>query len=213
MLDLYANNNPVVSVIMATFNRAALLNRSISSFINQTFKNAELIVVDDGSTDNSFEIVNQYLKLHDNIRYMKHRNRKLSLSKNVGIMASAGRYIAFLDSDDEYQPGYLENRVHFMDENPNLDLIQSGAEIIGDPYVKDKNDLSKKIHLSNCTIGPTIFGKKEVFIALDGFDKTIFYSEDSEFWERAKKKYSVKKIDLPGYVYYRDSEDSICNTI
>ena len=55
MLDLYTNNNPVVSVIMATFNRATLLHRSISSFINQTFKNAELIVVDDGSTDNSFE--------------------------------------------------------------------------------------------------------------------------------------------------------------
>lgn len=108
MLDLYSSANPLVSVIMATYNRSGLLQRSIPSFINQIFKDCELIVVDDGSNDNSFEIVNHYMKHHENIRYIKHSNRKLSLSKNVGIAASAGKYIAFLDSDDEYQPDYLE---------------------------------------------------------------------------------------------------------
>ena len=213
MLDLYSSANPLVSVIMATYNRSGLLQRSIPSFINQIFKDCELIVVDDGSNDNSFEIVNHYMKHHENIRYIKHSNRKLSLSKNVGIAASAGKYIAFLDSDDEYQPDYLEKRVKYMANNPRVDLIEGGASIIGDRYVKDKNDLSRKIHLSLCIIGPTFFGKKEVFVSLNGFDRNIFYSEDSEFWERAEKKYCLKKVYLPGYIYYRDTADSICNNI
>lgn len=213
MLQLYRSANPTVSVIMATYNRAALLHRSISSFNNQTYKDAELLVVDDGSDDRSFDLVNSFMMEHENIRYIKHQNRKLSLSKNVGIMAAAGNYIAFLDSDDEYKPNYLQTRVQYMFENPNIDLLQGGAEIIGNPFVKDKNDLSKEIHLSECTIGPTIFGKKEVFLSLNGFDKNIFYSEDSEFWERAQKQFTVTKVDLPGYIYYRDTADSICNNI
>ncbi|NMD28104.1 MAG: glycosyltransferase family 2 protein, partial [Bacteroidetes bacterium] len=65
MLDLYSSANPLVSVIMATYNRSGLLQRSIPSFINQIFKDCELIVVDDGSNDNSFEIVNHYMKHHE----------------------------------------------------------------------------------------------------------------------------------------------------
>ncbi len=213
MLDIYRPKNPAVSVIMATYNRAAYLNRSISSFLNQTYRDCELIVVDDGSEDNTFEIVNKFMNGHENIRYIKHSNRKLSLSKNAGIKAAAGKFIAFLDSDDEYKPDYLEKRVEFMEANKDVDLIEGGAIIIGDPYVKDKYDLTKKIHLSECPIGPTFFGKAEIFSSLDGFDKDIYYSEDSYFWEKAEKVINVKKIDHPGYLYYRDTPGSICNTV
>lgn len=198
---------------MATYNRENFLQRSISSFLNQAYKNCELIVVDDGSKDNTFSIVNNFMTQHENIRYVKHTNRKLSLSKNAGIKAAAGTYIAFLDSDDEYKPDYLEKRIEFMEANKNVDLIEGGAIIIGDPYVKDKNDLSKKIHLSDCIIGATFFGRSGVFTQLDGFNKRIPYSEDSDFWERAKEKFTVKKINHPGYIYYRDTTDGICNTI
>jgi len=213
MFDAYRSENPLVSVIMATYNRSNYLHRSISSFINQTYKNSELIVVDDGSEDNTFEIVNCYMKMHENIRYIKHTNRKLSLSKNAGIKAAIGKFTAFLDSDDEYKPDYLEKRVKFMESNKTIDLIEGGAIIVGDEYVKDKNDLSKQVHLSQCHIGPTFFGKTEIFFELDGFDKDIFYSEDSSFWEKAEKIYNVKKIDHPGYVYYRDTPGSICNSV
>lgn len=203
----------MVSVIMASYNRAQYLNRSITSFINQSYKDCELIVVDDGSLDNTFEVVNGFMKWHDNIRYLKHTNRKLSLTKNAGIKAAAGKYIAFLDSDDEYKPGYLLKRVEYMNTHEDVDLLEGGAIIIGDPFVKDKNDLSKKIHLSDCIIGPTLFGKTEVFITLNGFDKNIFYSEDSVFWEKAEKIFHVEKFNLPGYIYYRDTPGSICNSI
>ena len=174
MIDIYRPKNPNVSVIMATYNRAGYLERSISSFINQTYKDCELIIVDDGSEDHTYEIVNNFMSAHSNIRYLKHTNRKLSLSKNAGIKAAAGTYIAFLDSDDEYKPDYLEKRVEFMKANKDIDLIEGGAIIIGDPYVKDKYDLTKRIHLSECLIGPTFFGKAEIFTSLDGFDKNIF---------------------------------------
>ncbi|MCC7401807.1 MAG: glycosyltransferase family 2 protein [Chitinophagaceae bacterium] len=213
MIDIYRPKNPNVSVIMATYNRAGYLERSISSFINQTYKDCELIVVDDGSEDHTYEIVNNFMSAHSNIRYLKHTNRKLSLSKNAGIKAAAGTYIAFLDSDDEYKPDYLEKRVEFMKANKDIDLIEGGAIIIGDPYVKDKYDLTKRIHLSECLIGPTFFGKAEIFTSLDGFDKNIFYSEDSFFWEKAEKVIQVKKFDHPGYIYYRDTPGSICNSI
>ena len=213
MFDIYPSSNPCVSVIMPTYNRAQYLSRSIPSFINQTYTNCELIVVDDGSEDRTFQIVNDYMMAHENIRYIKHSHRKLSLSKNAGIKAAAGKYIAFLDSDDEYKPDYLEKRVEFMKANAEISLIEGGALIIGDPYVKDIHDLSKKIHLSECLIGSTFFGKTELFLALGGFDKKIHYGEESSFWHNAEKAYHVARVNFPGYVYYRNTPESICNSI
>lgn len=197
---------------MATFNRAGYLDRSIGSFLNQTFNYAELIVVDDGSDDNTFEVVNNFIKRTPLIRYLKHSNRKLSLSRNAGIVASAGKYVAFLDSDDEYKPDYLEKRFQFMESHPELDMIEGGIIVVGDPFVRDKHNSGKSIHLSECHIGGTFFGKRNVFTELGGFDKEITYSEDSAFWEKAEKIFHVKKFDHPGYIYYRNTPGSICNT-
>jgi glycosyltransferase involved in cell wall biosynthesis len=212
-MDLYPDKNPLVSVIMATYNRAAYLDRSIASFLQQSFTDSELLIVDDGSLDESDAIIRKYMEQHANIRYIRHSNRRLSLSKNAGIKAAAGKYIAFLDSDDEYLPDYLERRVAFLEANPAIDIIEGGAVVKGDPYVKDKNDLSKKIHLSECHIGPTFFGKTSLFLQLGGFDKEIAYSEDSHFMERALEKANVLKFDRPGYIYYRDTPGAICNSI
>ena len=213
MLDIYQSSNPCVSVIMATYNRSQYLKRSIPSFINQAYKNCELVVVDDGSEDDTFQVVNEFMKTNKNIRYLKHSHRKNSLSKNAGIKAAAGKYIAFLDSDDEYKPDFLQMRVEYMQANESISLVVGGVIIIGNPYVKDIHDLSKKIHLSECIIGSTFFGKAEMFLALGGFDKNILYSEESSLWEKAEKSYQVAKVDFPGYVYYRDTPESICNSI
>lgn len=113
MLDIYQQSNPCVSVIMTTYNRSQYLDRSIQSFINQTYKNCELIIVDDGSEDSTFEVVNNYLENYNNIRYLKHSHRKNFLSKNAGIKAAAGKFIAFLDSDDEFKPDFLQKRIEY----------------------------------------------------------------------------------------------------
>lgn len=213
MLEIYRKKEPLVTVILPTFNRFDYLTRSISSFLSQTFTQAELLVVDDGSEDKTFLLVKDFMDKHPNIRYLRHTNRKLSLTKNAGIKAAAGKYIGFLDSDDEYKPDYLEKRVEYMEAHPEVDIIEGGVIVIGDPYVKDINDLSQKIHLSECHIGATFFGKANVFTELDGFDKDIFYGEDSLFLEKALENFNVKKIDHPGYVYYRMTPDSISNSV
>ena len=122
-----------------------------------------------------------------------------------------GDYLTFLGSDDEYKKEHIQLRVEEI-MNENIDFIHGGVEIIGDPYVKDKNNKSKMIHLNDCTIGGTFFAKKEVFVNLNGF-KDIEYSEDSEFFERVLSKYKIKKVNYPTYIYYRDTPDSICNNI
>lgn len=211
-MQVYNSFEPIVSIVLPTYNRKRLISRAINSVLNQTFRNWELIIVDDGSNDNTFEVVDSYLQKHENIRYIKHSNRKPPLSQNAGILLSVGKYISFLGSDDEYKPTYLEERINYLESHLDTDLIHGGVEIVGHPFVKDKNDLSKVIHLSECIIGGTFFGKKEVFLALDGF-RNLKYSDDSDFYERAITKFKIEKVYFPTYVYYRDTPDSICSNI
>ncbi len=211
-MQLYKNFTPSVSVIVPTYNREKLLPRALDSILKQTLHNWECIVVDDGSSDNTFQVVNEYLETDLRFRYMKHSNKKPPLTFNTGIQASIGRFITFLGSDDEYKPEHLQLRYDFMINNPQIDLIQGGLEIIGHPYVKDKNDLSKEIHISECKVGGTFFGKREVFFELEGF-RDLKYADDTDFWERANKKFNITDVDFPTYIYYRDTPDSICSNI
>lgn len=201
-----------VSIIVATYNRAKLLKRAIESVLAQTYQNWELIVVDDGSTDETFRVVDNYFQGIKNLKYLKQHNSKLSAARNTGIKLSAGDFITFLDSDDEYKNEHLKLRVDYMKANPDVDLIHGGIEIVGDPYVPDKYDRSKKIHINECIVGATFFGKRKVFNRLKGFHR-IEYSEDSEFFERASKKFVIKKVNFPTYIYNRNNADSITRNV
>ena len=211
MLPVYVNRNPLISVVMASYNRADYLQRSLSSLFAQSFSDWELVFVDDGSSDNTFQVVDRYIPDY-NIRYIKQRNNGLPLARNTGILASSGKYLTFLDSDDEFTEKHLEIRFEFLRKNPLFDLIYGGVKIIGDPYVADKTDLSKKIHLNDCAIGATFFGRRRFFLDMEGF-RNLKYSEDSDFLERAEMFYNIKKVEFPTYVYHRNTPDSICNNI
>lgn len=209
---LYKKGNPLISIILPTYNRARLIERAIDSIFKQTFQDFELIIVDDGSTDKTCNLIQKYINQYSNIRYIKQQNMKLPLALNAGIQMATGSFITFINSDDEYKADHLEKRIKFMEENPNIDLIHGGIEVVGNPYVKDKNNLTKKIHVDQCVLGGTFFGKKEVFLQLNGFNN-IEYSEDSEFFERAQKVFNTSKVNFPSYIYYRNTDDSITNNI
>ncbi|MBE9224825.1 glycosyltransferase family 2 protein [Phormidium sp. LEGE 05292] len=199
---------PEISIILCTYNREQHLDNSIKSVINQTFKDWELVVVDDGSQDNTFEIVNTYLQNFRNIRYLKHQNRKLAYSKNVGIQASFGKYITFIDSDDMYKPEHLHSRIEYMKAHPEVNLIQGGFEVQGDIWVADYYRPGEKISVYECVLGPTFFGKRQVFFELKGFCN-IAYGEDTDFWERAEKIFKTQKLTEPQTYIYIRSENSI----
>ncbi len=211
-MQLYKNFAPSVSVIIATYNREKLLPRALDSLLKQTLHNWECIIVDDGSEDNTFEVANEYLVKDQRFRYMKHGNKKPPLTFNSGIQASVGRFVTFLGSDDEYKDKHLQLRYDFMINNPKVDLIQGGVEIVGHPYVKDMKDLSKEIHISECKVGGTFFGKREIFFELEGF-RNLEYADDADFWKRAERKFNLTEVDYPTYIYYRDTPDSICSNI
>ena len=205
-------NRLEISVIMAVYNRELVISRAINSLLKQTFKNWELIVVNDGSEDATLEILKGYKSNYNNIRVINQDHKNLSESRNRGIAASIGKFITFLDSDDEVLPRHLEARYNYMINHPETDLIHGGVTIIGDAFVADRNDKKKMIPIYDCVIGGTFFGKREVFEQLSGFNN-LPYSEDFEFLERALKIFRVEKVIYPTYIYHRDTPNSITNRI
>ncbi len=203
-----------VSVILTLFNSRIIFRRALNSVLNQTFRDYELIIVDDGSSDETESELFPILKANSNFKYIRHSNRNHPLSLNTGIANSSGKFITFIDSDDEYESKHLEDRVRYFSENPETDLIHSPALLIVDEkdfFVPDATDNSKLIHLSECIIGGTLFGKRKVFEELKGF-KNI-YSHDSDFYKRASDKFCVMKFDSPTYIYYRNNPDSVISKL
>lgn len=210
-MQLYKKFTPLVSIILPTYNRAEYIRRSINSVINQDFSDWELIIVDDGSTDKTNEIVNEIIQQAERFLYVKKRNTGVAISRNVGLQLSSGKYITFIDSDDEYKTDHIKLRVSEFNDS-QIDCLHGGLEIVGDPFVTDKNNINKKIHLNECVVCGTLFGKREVFIKSGGF-KDLSYSAESDFYERAKEEFSFKRVDFPTYIYNRNVQSSICNNI
>jgi glycosyltransferase involved in cell wall biosynthesis len=199
-----------VSIIIPVYNRKNKIKKAIDSILKQTYKNWELIIVDDGSTDGLEKIIFPLLKKYSFIKYIRHSNRNTALSLNAGIKLSEGKFITFLDSDDEYENEHIKLRFEYFRKNKSVDLTHSNCTFIGiedDMLVPDARNKNKLIHLGKCIIGATFFGKREVFEKLNGFKNV--YSYDSEFYRRAKKQFNIVKLDAPTYVYYRNSKDSV----
>jgi len=129
---------PLVSVILPTYNRADTIGRAIDSVVNQTLSDWELIVVDDGSTDNSTELILERYSREPRLKLIRQENQGVSGARNTGLRASAGKYIAFLDSDDEYLPHHLELESAFLEAHPEEDFVTAELweDFGGDHIVK-----------------------------------------------------------------------------
>lgn len=212
MSPLNFSNTPEISVILPTYNRAKYLVKCIETVLNQTFQNWELIIVDDGSSDETFNRINPLLMDSDKIRYLKHKNRKLGYTKNAGIQASFGQYITFIDSDDQYKPEHLASRLDYMKSHPELDLIEGGFDADDDIWLADYYHPDQLINLKDCILGPTFFGKRHVFFQLNGF-LPLTYAEDREFWDRAELQFKTAKLSEPCTYIYTRADDSITTLV
>ncbi len=198
-----------VSVLMAVFNTPfELIKRAVDSVLNQDYKAFELIIIDDGSEQLLGEKIFQLSLLFPNqITYVRHPNCGQSESINRGVKISSGEYITIIDSDDEYKKNHLSACLEGISD---ADLISSNSEIIVandlDYFVPDKNDHTKSIHVDDCILFATLFGKREVF---ENVKFKSMYAADSEFYLQASRKYKVKKMPLRTYIYYRNNASSI----
>lgn len=200
---------PFFSIILSTFNRAYLVGRAIESVLAQTFADWELIIIDDGSRDNTFEIIQPFVLNDDRLRYHYAQNRGLAMARNTGIQMSIGEYITFLDSDDEYAPEHLALRAKYLKEHPQVELLHGGVEVIGPEMVADKHDPSRQIPISECVVGGTFVIRRDLAERLQGFHD-IAYGDDADFFARAEKATAIiHKIDVPTYRYNRTESDSL----
>ena len=200
-------------MLMSVYNTDFILvKRAIDSVLKQDFQDFELIVIDDGSNLDNDKRLLQYVTQHnDRVTYLYHSNCGQSKSINRGILNSKGDYIAILDSDDEYKTNHLRL---CLEQMRFADLIASTTTTIVDKeedyYVPDKCYPNQLIHVDECILFATLFGKREVFAGMKFLD---IYGADAHFYEEAAKKFSVQKVNLRTYIYYRNSPNSICSSL
>ncbi|MCU0424331.1 MAG: glycosyltransferase family 2 protein [Candidatus Kapabacteria bacterium] len=206
------NAAPFFSVIICTYNRAHLLPRALDSLLAQTETDWEAIIVDDGSTDGTEEVIQHYCPRYPNFSTVYHTNHGLVYSRNVGINLAKGRFVTILDSDDYYLLNHLELRKNILTKNHTIDFLHGGVEIIGDPFVPDRHNPRNMIHLQDCVVGGTFCIKRQVLLSLGGFPNGD-YGTDAALFEQALQQNNIiiEHTNLSTYVYVRTEPDSMCN--
>lgn len=190
----------IFSVIIPSYNSNKTILRALKSVVNQTFKDLEIIIVDDGSEDNTKEIIYNFFE-NTNIKYkyIYQNNSGPSSARNNAIKNSSGKYIAFLDSDDEWHLDKLKIQYNILNYY-NTKFI-STQYTIND--FKDQNNYSIKQYtfddflISNIAATPCTIIEKKLFDKVGGFDEKLFYSEDYNLWLKILREESLLFIDLP----------------
>lgn len=207
-------SNPLVSVIITTFNREKYLSKTIESIVEQTYSNIEIIIVDDGSTVNYAEsISNKYAKCN----YYYKSNGGLASARNFGVSIAKGDYIAFLDDDDYWRFDKLEKQVEILNHNRSVDCVHSSVAV-----VDEKSNLTgqcigaaqNKVHKRSGYVfwnalgvwvvkSPTPLIRKKVFQPDLLFDETIKVGEDVDFYQRMFYRHKIHYINEP-LAFYRE---------
>jgi glycosyltransferase involved in cell wall biosynthesis len=202
---------PKVSVIIPTFNRAEFLRPAITSVLNQTFQDFEVIVVDDASKDDTREIVDRF---HDSrIKYLyRETNGGEASARNAGILNSNGQYIAFLDDDDEWLPEKLSLQVDLLEHStPRTGLVYTGYSVIDKISNKTlsqripirKGEVYSYLMRENIIGAPsTVLLRRECIEQVGLFDENIAYGLDYDFWIRISKCFHFEFIEISLVRYY-----------
>jgi len=202
---------PFFSVIITTYNRAKLVTRALDSLIAQNEKDWEALIVDDGSTDDTFSLIRHYLEQYSGTKYICKSHSGFVAAKNTGLRSATGKFVTFLDSDDEFDPIHLETRKSILIENPSVKFLYGGVKILGTQYVPDRFNPTRKIDLADCIIGGSFFIERITAMALNGFSN-IPLGDDADLFDRAKNAgVTMMEVREPTYIYHHETEDSITN--
>lgn len=189
--------NPLVSIIIPNFNHAQFIGDAIRSVLDQEYRNFEIIVVDDGSTDNSREVVAQF---GDRVRYIWQENQGLSAARNTGIRAARGSYIGVLDADDMYEPEFLSTLMATLQANPGADGVYCGYQFVDQvneplPQIEacsiPDNDLYRALLDGNFLVPESMLVRRGCYESVGPFDETLRACEDWDMWLRITNQYRV----------------------
>ena len=194
--------NPLVSVIIPTYNRDEFIGETIQSVLDQTFRDFEIIIIDDGSTDGTADVVKTFSD--DRVKYIYQENRGRSNARNHGLKKAAGRYIAFLDSDDLYLPGKLELQVVYLCTHFEVGMVYTSAycinqegTLLSDSYRANVSGWIYKdiaFYVPVTITLPTVMARREVFDRVGCFDEKMERFEDTDMWRRIAKEFPIGAI-------------------
>ncbi|WP_121628877.1 glycosyltransferase [Poseidonibacter antarcticus] len=201
-------NKPLVSIVVPTHNRSQMMQRAIKSLLEQTYQNIEILVCDDGSSDDTQAV----LKIYEDKRIiiLKNETPKGACSaRNIGIFKANGEFITFLDDDDEFLPTRIEEMVNAWDDR--WAYIATGLKVIKS---KNKSSLmipNKIISLNSMLFkmatGISNFTKTKRIVELGGFDESLFSSQDTDIWIRLNIKYrDGYAIQKPLYIVHTEHD-------
>lgn len=215
-------NTVFFSVIIPLFNKEKSITSTVESVLNQTYKYFELIIIDDGSTDNSLELVQSFQD--QRIRIVSRPNGGVSSARNFGVSMAKFDIIVFLDADDLWLPEALTEFVFLMAEFPDVDIYAAGFTIRENAYFKgDKrykvedyfyhSSISFAKKGSPLLITGSVALRKDCFINIGGYNIGYTRGEDLDLWHRMAMRYSIAKSDNIILYYRQDSENRASNSI
>ncbi|MCC5810381.1 MAG: glycosyltransferase, partial [Ectothiorhodospiraceae bacterium] len=209
------SNNPLISVVTPTYNRADYLGEAIESVLAQTYQHFEMLVVDDGSTDQTPELMRRFAS-DSRIRYFQQENQGQSVARNRGIEESKGEFICFLDSDNAWLPDKLESSLAHLKAHPEADVVygdcitidEVGKEISRKNMKRHSGNITAKLLKDNFVSMNTTMTRSELIKAVGGFNPADRYAEDYGLWLRVSSRGSF--LYVPEYwAYYRIMDDQI----
>ncbi len=201
---------PEISVIIPTYNRGNLIVEAIESVLAQTYSDFEIIVVDDGSTDDTAAKLQPYL---DRVRYAVQRNRGVAVARNTGIQLAQGEFICFLDSDDLWEPGKLEAQLRFANDHPECALISTEiCGFNGEKRALGQNksasyDIRNGLVVEHLLFGnwiqtSTVMLRRKVLDQVGWFDEDVGqFGEDWLLWMRIASRFPVHFLPEPLVLY------------
>lgn len=199
--------SPLVSVVIPAFNSAKFIATAIDSALNQTFKDFEIIVIDDGSVDETRNVVARYGEA-GLVKYYYQNNAGPASARNNAIEKATGQLIAFLDSDDTWHHNKLELQVEFMSNNPHFAmsftdmLLTANGQVVHKSYLRDKDYkwlgqgwIYENILHENFIFPSTVIIRSDVIKSLGCFDDSLKIAEDRDLWLRIAEKYQIGFMD------------------
>jgi glycosyltransferase involved in cell wall biosynthesis len=208
------NSAPYFSVVIPAYNRAQFIGKSIESVLNQRFTDFEVIIVNDGSSDNTGDVVKAFKGTC--IRYFETTNHERGAARNFGIKQSAGHFVTFLDSDDFLKPEHLQTAYEFLLKNPGAKVFSLGYDIIAPdghviyPWKALPNPGNKKLMEGNFLSCLGVFAERNVLLE-NSFNenRALAGSEDYELWIRLAARYPINTLPVSTACLVNHEERSV----